>query len=510
MKLFPRISAILLVLTTGFFQPTSADTVAIVLDDSVSMCGYFARDKVTAYESLLMSLQDAILSTEDSISLNRLDKHVALSATRTGVSGDLERLAGTSSLPDASEQDCAFHAKTSRLGNVFSYNNAGLALLVTDFIFDDGPKNGSSSSKVAFVDDFVNWSQGKTTNTSKNKHKKTGEPTNETSSSALAVSQYSAGIIALRSAFDGKYFLQESGNTKTSIPIKIDSRPVYLFWRAESSDLAKRWLKPIMVYLANKNINAMTFQLFPSVTKIDPNSSGLDFSVRSLAEMADSIKPQLRYANLPYERALETKSQHDGLENPIDASANPASCFSTKGFAVFYDISCSKGGEREQLFWQHHQIDEIRIEFVLEQGMSGLERSFTTTSTEFRTHSYRVDYKPSANGNSIVSIALPKLGSGFFEHSGQNNRNDWVIELQEQLTIKPAQFDPDIMLKEWSSDAEPCEAGERCKADQTKTVGLQSVVKSIIERTKQNVKQPSLLQPQTVRVEFHKVEQLPN
>ena len=520
--------AIFFALAAVLSRSAAAESVAIVLDDSVSMCGYLAKDKTTAYETLLKALQDAIEATGDPVSFGLLSKSATASTNSRGnAMAELDRI--VSNIPSSQTNTngaeavpgCTFHATASLLGNVFSpaYNPAGMALLVTDFIFDTGNQQGGSASESAFVDNFVNWTKGRATaqlgqkRTKNHKKAKAGvdvTPLDPADAHPLPDMHNSAGIIAIRSAFDGKYFLREAG--KASLPLKIDNRPVYLFWRARSPEVAERWLKPVLAQLVEKKIPVTAFQLLPASATIDPVNPRFAHRPQALGSLDDKFKPRIRYANLAYEKAAEraVKARHAELENPIDASINPESCFKAQGFHVYFDTRCGKRGEHENLFWGLQTINEIRVEYPLDNDMPGLERKYTDTPTGFRNGSYRVEFKANPGGKNIVLIAIPKIGSGFFEARGQSSPSQWSIALQEQLQIRDDSFDPAATLKGWSSDVEPCETGEVCKEAQDKTVDLLRFVKSMLSRSKQESGQSASIQlAQPVSIEFHQVGQLP-
>ena len=515
-----------------------ADSVAIVLDNSVSMCGYLTKDKTTAYKQLLKSMQDAIQENSDPVSFALLDSvgkqsttdrnkaMVELDRIVAGVGNDSPDRKKTNPAPSGvGNAGCNFNANNSLLENIFSpsLNNAGLVLLVTDFIFDAGADKGGSASELAFTDNFAQWAQGQpSTNSLKNKPAKTHGKSKAVASSPAPLdsnsspsSQFQAwsGIIGIRSTFDGKYFLREAGGKNVSLD--TDNRPVYLFWRARSPELAERWLKPIMAGLSEKNVHTVAFQLLPSASVIDPRHPTFANRPKSLSAMTNSLKPRVHYVNSrfeEYEKARLNNPKRPPMENPIPASANPANCFKAQGFHVYFDSRCGRGGDRESNFWELQEINEIHIEYPLENELPGLERTYTATPTGFREGSYRVEFKTAKDGAKAVHIALAKIGNKLFEARGNQPANQWSIDLQEQMQVSRDLFDPADKLKEWSSDEEPCENANECKERGDKTVGLVHFVKSLINRSSKIQDQmatPPSTQLPIVRIEFHSVGQLP-
>ena len=520
-----------------YYPVAHAEAVAIVLDDSVSMCGYLVKNKTTAYKQLLKSLQVAIEDNSDPVSLSLLDQVSRQSKLdRSKAMVELDRvIAGIDSnppqgkkaspaLPNDDNPHCAFHATTSPLGNIFtpSLNNADLVLLVTDFIFDGGSTQGGSASELEFTDNFANWAQGRSA-TSPNKKTaksrryqsklKASNPLIEVDKSFPSPTfQAWSGIIGIRSAFEGKYFLRETGGA--SVPLKLENRPVYLFWRAKTPELAEHWLKPIMAALVQNDIHSVAFQILPSSAVIDPRHPVFAIRPKAFGAMADSLKPRVYYVNSryeEYEKSRQKNPKRPTMENPIPASANPANCFKAQGLHIDFDSRCGNGGSLGSHFWEVQEINEIHIEYPLENEMSGLERSFTTAPTGFRENVYRVDYKTGKDGTKAVHIALAKIGNKLFESRGNPAANQCSLDLQEQLQVRHDLFDPAEVLKEWSSEDEPCESGSECTSYQDKTVGLVHFVKSLLKRSSQIQDQLSAqpgAQPMPVRIEFS-VKQLP-
>ena len=180
---------------------------------------------------------------------------------------------------------------------------------------------------------------------------------------------------------------------------------------------------------------------------------------------------------------------------------------------MFTSIAVVAGVETTKaIFWELQEINEIHIEYPLENELPGLERTYTATPTGFRVGSYRVEFITAKEGVKAVHITLAKIGNKLFEARSNQPANQWSIDLQEQMQVSRDLFDPADKLKEWSSDEEPCENGSDCKERQDKTVGLVHFVKSLINRSSKIQDQmatPSSTQLPVVRIEFHSVGQLP-
>ena len=514
MKSIPYIFAASLALLAGNLPNAhAADQVAIVLDDSGGMCGYLAKNgQDTEYKKLLKTLQNLALGEQ--ITVSRLSG-TPLSVNDGAAVRELERIvAGRVEPKDIPPEKwhgnkhqlrtllrsgCVFHANTSRLENIFTSpsNSVGLTLLITDFIFDGGQHQGGAVDQYDFITKYLENLQGN-------------------GGSADAAFKYSAGIIGIRSEFNGTYYFRNATGSRT---VNTNRRPVYLFWHSNNPELAKHWIEPILAAFQNNDI---ALQLLPVSTVIESNHPLVGYP-RSLTEIAQTHAAEISYVNLKYEEekirhkeqqarlvAMDKKNKVDTPPpNPLARVPEPSNCFKAQGLSIIFDKRCGRDGVQKDWFWNFDAITAVRIKFPLESDPVGIQREITLGDRHgFQNDgSVQIALETDLNGHKAILVTINRVSSGIFNGKSKNSGTP-SVDIKEQIKIDDNTFDPS-WLQAWSAELEPC---PRCdKTLMEKTVDFSPFVKELFTKgngvVKQNLQNDT--SARTMRLEFQAVDHLP-
>ncbi|MBK7677431.1 MAG: hypothetical protein IPJ27_23270 [Candidatus Accumulibacter sp.] len=204
-----------MLLTTG----VRAD-VSVVLDASVSMCGYWQNEAEqqsgrTAYTALLDALTTTLFSHQNS----RVFEHAMESRT------DAAARTGRGSLREYLRVDkCPFKGRYTDLSRVLNDErimSAETVLLITDAILTDNERRSLANSYSRWISDFQKPRR--------------------------SVADAASGVIGIRSDFNGRYYREtEAGTTaQGSFDLVRFSRPFYVFWWSKgpshTSVVSKLW-----------------------------------------------------------------------------------------------------------------------------------------------------------------------------------------------------------------------------------------------------------------------------
>ena len=283
---------------------SSAPSVAVMLDDSSGMCGYLTPG--SRFKQMLAVLQ------------GQFEQSRVFAGARLSLLGEegwepavprLDALVSTAS----GGQRCPFRKTTSPLGRFFKRaDDAPLAFMVTDMIFDEGRGSNLAAGRIEFVEAALRWQQASPDNTG-------------------------LGIIALRSEFDGEYFPGQRSSAKTG-RLQADQRPVYLVWRAKQQPEAAQFINELVAALKPKvpaqggPAPTSHFVLMPAPGVDRPVSFQQPLFLSQALRMAgeSSPKPQFVYQFL-------------ASANPR-AELQPEACLEWRGGQLLLDPRCTSSG----------------------------------------------------------------------------------------------------------------------------------------------------------------------